>query len=150
MNALIIGMRKGQRLDLTAQVKDTDSILDTFRENSVRFDKKYTTISETGPSTITFKGIRSSTTQDKLADVLMKLHGMARDNKIGNVYIKFVSLRPKMTSLVAGNGNDRQELLVKQHIPEEKRALATEIKNRPEVDDEMDFNPEIDMPDDTL
>ena len=50
MNALVISMRKGQRMDITAQMKDADAILELFRTHQIRFDKKYTTIADNGPS----------------------------------------------------------------------------------------------------
>ena len=85
-----------------------------------------------------------------MADLLTSMHALARKDIIGNVYAKFISLRPRVTSLVSGHGKDKQELLVKQHLPEERKSLAMEVKNRPESDALMDFSPEIDMPDDTL
>ena len=98
MAALVINFHKGQRMDITAQMKDADAVLKVFQEYSVRFDKKYTTITNDGPSTITFKGVKSSKTQDILADLLCDLTNKSRNDEIGNVYVKFVSMRPKIVA----------------------------------------------------
>lgn len=119
MNALVINIHKGQRMDLTAQMKDADAVLEQFSNHDIRFDKKYTTIAGEGPSTITFKGVRSKTTYDKLADMLSDLTISARKGEIGNVYIKFVGPRPKMTSTVSGTSNTKVETIVQENMEED-------------------------------
>ena len=89
MSALIITLNKGQRADLTAQMKDADEIVAAFREYGIQFDKKYTSLNTNGPSTITFKGIRAEGTVARLTDLLEDLHGRAKQNMIGNVYLRF-------------------------------------------------------------
>ena len=95
MSAVVISLHKGQRMDITAQMKDADRVLELFQACDIRFDKKYTTITGEGPSTITFKGIRSKNTQDKIADLISELNVDAREQRIENVYIKFSTPRQK-------------------------------------------------------
>ena len=108
-NALVINMHKGQRMDLTAQMKDADMVLGLFQAHEIRFEKKYTTITGEGPSTITFKGVRPQKAQAHLADLLSDLTIRARDNEIGNVYVKFVGLKPRVISTVNENGEKKIE-----------------------------------------
>ena len=113
MNAFVITMFKGQRMDLTVQMKDADLVLGIFKAHSIRFDKKYTTITGDGPSTITFKNVRPEAVQGELADLISDLTIRARDGEIGNVYAKFVGPR-----------------FAKPHAPEQKKPEAEDI---PEV-----------------
>ena len=123
-------------MDLTAQMKDADAILELFKTHQIKFDKKYTTISENSPSTITFKGVRSTTTQDKLSDLLTSLHALARKDIIGNTYIKFVSMKPKMTSTMTESRWDKFAAIVGEQLLGEKTAEKT-IENTALQDDTL-------------
>ena len=95
MSSLVLNLFKGQRVDITAQMKDADAILEVFRQNDLHFAKKFTTISGDGPSTITFKGVRAENAQANLMDAFVVLHTKAKSNDIGNVYVRFISMKPK-------------------------------------------------------
>ena len=95
MSSLVLNLFKGQRVDITAQMKDADAILEVFRQNNLHFAKKFTTISGEGPSTITFKGVRAENAQANLMDACAILHTKAKSNDIGNVYVRFISMKPK-------------------------------------------------------
>ena len=96
MANVMMNVYKGQRMDVTAQMKDADVILDIFRSHSIRFDKKFTSITGNGPSTITFKGLKAENYHSDLTDMIMDIHKTAKENTIGNVYVKFTSfINPK-------------------------------------------------------
>lgn len=88
MSSVVMNLFKGQRMDITAQMKDADAILVAFRQYGIRFDKKYTTIGGSGPSTITFKGLKAEKANSDLVAMISYLHQIASENKIDNVYVK--------------------------------------------------------------
>lgn len=99
MSNVIIDFFKGQRMDLTVQMKDADRILEVFRSYDIRFDKKFTSINDNGPSTITFKSVRCERVNEPgLFAMLTHLQGLAEQNDIGDVGIKFRSFFPKNQS----------------------------------------------------
>lgn len=89
MNSLIFATHKNMRMDLTAQMKDADEIIAAFRVYGIQFDKKFTSLNSNGPSTITFKGIRTDGATARITDMFVDLHARAQAEKIGNVFIKF-------------------------------------------------------------
>ena len=91
MGNVFMNIYKGQRMDITAQMKDADAILDVFRKHSIRFDKKYTTINDKGPSTITFKGLHADKAHADLTEMVVSMYNLAKENQIGNVYVKLTS-----------------------------------------------------------
>lgn len=91
MSHLILNVFKTQRMDLTANVKDTDVVLEAFRKYHVKFEKKYTSLHPNGPCTITFKGLHSESAHSDLSDMIFELYEKARDDEIGNVYVKFTN-----------------------------------------------------------
>lgn len=93
MANVMMNLFKGQRMDITAQMKDADAILESFRNHNVRFDKKYTSINKQGPSTITFKGIRAENHHCDITDVIADLQAQAKEDHIGNVYVKFTTFQ---------------------------------------------------------
>ena len=88
MASVIMNLYKGQRIDITAQMKDADAILGVFRNHDIRFDKKFTTINGKGPSTITFKGLHAKNYHSDITKMIVSLYEMSCDDKIGNVYVK--------------------------------------------------------------
>ena len=93
-NALIISLNKGIRMDLTAQMKDVDEIFAAFKQYQIQFEKKYTSLITDGPSTITFRGIKTEGPTVRISDLLEDLHGRAKQNIIGNVYLYFTPAFP--------------------------------------------------------
>lgn len=93
MSHLILNVFKTQRMDLTASVKDADIILDAFRKRRIKFEKKYTSLHPDGPCTITFKGIHSEDAHahSDISDMVFELYEKARNDEIGNVYVKFTN-----------------------------------------------------------
>ena len=99
MATVVMNVYKGQRMDVTALIKDADVILDVFRKHSIRFDKKFTSLNGKGPSTITFKGIKAENIHSDITEMIMDLHSRAKTDEIGNVYIKLTSfINQKKTS----------------------------------------------------
>lgn len=95
MATVIMNIYKGQRMDITAQMKDADKIIELFRKYSIHFDKKFTSINN-GPSTITFKGLKAENLHSDLTDMVVECHQMAKSNDISNVYVRFTSfMNPK-------------------------------------------------------
>ena len=91
MASVVMNIFKGQRMDITAQMKDADKILEAFRKNNIRFDKKYTSINGKGPSTITFKGIKAEQYHSDITKMVVSLYEMTEKDEIANVYVKFTS-----------------------------------------------------------
>ena len=118
MSSLVMNVFKGQRIDITAPMKDADAILEAFRKHEIKFYKKYTTINENGgPSTITFKGVRAEKEASDITDIFMELHEKARNEEIGNVYVKFITPKPRMTSTVTTNEHSETETTVAKNMP---------------------------------
>ena len=96
MATIIMNVFKGQRIDMTAQMKDADKILEVFRNHNVRFDKKFTSINHSGPSTITFKGLKAEKIHSDITDAVVECYQLAKNDEVGNVYLKFTSfINPK-------------------------------------------------------
>ena len=90
MNGLIMSTGKGLRFDLTAQMKDTDEIVAAFMAYDIIFDKKYTSLNTGGPSTITFKGVKTRGPAVKLTALVEDLYGRAKRDEIGNVFLQAI------------------------------------------------------------
>lgn len=95
MSSLVMNFHKGQRMDITAQMKDADKILEAFRTYNIRFEKKYTTINNDSPSTITFKGLKAENVHSNLTDLIVCLHESASEGAIDNVYLKITGFVPQ-------------------------------------------------------
>lgn len=92
MAFVTMNIYKGQRMDVTAQMKDTDRVMDIFRTLGIRFDRKYTTITnDDTPSTITFKGLHAEKKHTDLTEMIVMLRDMAASDDIGDVCVKFTS-----------------------------------------------------------
>ena len=91
MATVIMNIYKGQRMDMTGMMKDADAILEVFREHHIHFDKKYTTLNNGGPSTITFKGLKAEKLHSDLTKMIVSLQEKAVQEEIGNVYVKLTS-----------------------------------------------------------
>lgn len=106
MSHLILNVYKAQRMDITANVKDTDTVLEVFRKHNIKFDKKYTSLNSGGPCTITFKGICGEKAHVDISDAVFELYEKANSNEIGNVYVKFTSFvhkrKPESGAFVSG------------------------------------------------
>ena len=124
MATVIMNIYRGQRMDLTAQMKDADVILEAFRNHSIKFEKKYTTLGGKGPSTITFKGLKAENVHGDLTDMIFELYQAAREDKIGNVYVKLTSFtKPKIEKLLEKIPNAPSEENDEINIPD---SLANE------------------------
>ena len=89
-NILVWTMDKGIRFDLTCAMRDADLILKIMKSFSVTFEKKYTTIHNDTPSTITFKRIQCD--HGSMNDFLNALNAAVQNREFsGNVYIHIVN-----------------------------------------------------------
>ena len=91
MSNVIMNVFKGQRMDITAQMKDADSVIEIFKIHHIRFGKKYTSINQDGPSTITFKDLKWTNEPGDLGAMISTLYSSAAEDVIGDVTIKFTS-----------------------------------------------------------
>ena len=106
MSNVIMNVFKGQRMDITAQMKDADSVIEIFKIHHIRFGKKYTSINQDGPSTITFKDLKWTNEPGDLGAMISTLYSSAAEDVIGDVTIKFTShpyqKKPEIPVFVTG------------------------------------------------
>lgn len=91
MGKVVMNVFKGQRMDITALMKDADVIIDIFKNYHVQFSKKYTSINDNGPSTITFKGLKALQDDGDLGNMIAAIWN---EDRIGEVVVKFTSHPP--------------------------------------------------------
>ena len=107
---LIFGLPKGMRFDLTCQMGDVDRVVTEFRAHHVTFEKKYTTLYEDKPSTITFKGLKGEFEKSDLTELFSSLNTLAVQGYIGMVYVN-------VRGFAAKQNRERKNL-----VPEEKKS----------------------------
>ena len=90
MNGVIFLMMKGTKMDLTCLMKDADVIIQKFNAWNIRFEKKFTTIPENGPGTITFKSLHTTRFSSDLGSLIADIYESASNDEIANVYIRIV------------------------------------------------------------
>lgn len=118
MATVIMNIYKGQRMDLTAQMKDADAILSAFHDHAIKFEKKYTTLGGKGPSTITFKGLKAENVHGDLTDMIFELYQAAREEKIGNVYVKLTSfIKPRIDKMLNKVPEERIDIPDEAYVP---------------------------------
>ena len=94
MSKISFDLFPGQRVDITVSMADADKVIEIFKIHDARFAKKFTTINESTPSTITFKGISSG---DELICLFNHLDTSAVDFT-GDVHIRFVNGKRPVTN----------------------------------------------------
>lgn len=127
MANVIMNVYKGQRMDITAQMRDADAILEVFRVNNVKFDKKYTSLNGKGPSTITFKGLKAENIHSDLTKMIVMLDKMADEDAIGNVYVKLTSFI-KAQDRTPEDLKRAEELRLKRGVEQAKEDLENIIR----------------------
>ncbi len=107
---LIFGLPKGMRFDLTCHMGDVDRVVTEFRAHHVTFEKKYTTIHEDRPSTITFKGLKGEFEKSDLTELFSDLNALAVQGYIDMVYVN-------VRGFAAKQNRERKSI-----VPEEKKS----------------------------